>query len=237
LVDAILWPSDHWKIVKTYRKAFGHAPNLLRRSTFNEKLQQSKLFRRRALYTCFGDKVTVRDYVARTIGAQYLTKILWTGVDLREAMTFALPQRFVIKSNQGSNTNIIVTDAQSFDWDAAHGSTRQWLKHDHSVLFAEWQYRWIQPKLLIEEFLAGRDGGVPLDYKFYCFHGRVEMVQVDFDRFTNHTRSLYDRDFLLLNAALLYPRHPAPAPKHGPTDDAPAKDIQNSDQGITSLEQ
>ena len=29
------------------------------------------------------------------------------------------------------------------------------------------------------------------DYKFFVFHGHAKMIQVDFDRFTNHTRCLY----------------------------------------------
>jgi TupA-like ATPgrasp len=37
---------------------------------------------------------------------------------------------------------------------------------------------------------------VPLDYKFLCFNGRVEMIQIDVDRFSDHhTQLLFDRDF------------------------------------------
>jgi hypothetical protein len=34
----------------------------------------------------------------------------------------------------------------------------------------------------------------------------VEFVQVDFDRFTNHTRTLYDRNFVPMPFCLLYER-------------------------------
>jgi len=34
----------------------------------------------------------------------------------------------------------------------------------------------------------------------------VELLQVDFDRFTAHTRLLYDRNFNLLSVGFLYPR-------------------------------
>jgi hypothetical protein len=31
------------------------------------------------------------------------------------------------------------------------------------------------------------------DYKFFCFDGEPRLIQVDFDRFRNHKRNLYDR--------------------------------------------
>jgi len=114
---------------------------------------------------------------------------------------------FVIKANQSSGNNLFIQDATQFDWKSATVKTTMWLKQDHSVRFAEWQYRWISPKLLIEEYLKGLDGGVLVDYKYFCFHGRVQLVQVDFDRFTNHTRALFDREFNLLSVGLQYSRY------------------------------
>ena len=152
------------------------------------------------------DKFAVRAYVEQKIGKEYLNKLLWVGEDLQQAKRVPLPSRFVIKANQGSGSNLIVRDAASLDWEAAHEQTQQWLRQDHSVHFAEWQYRWIKPRVLIEEFLEGSDGGVPLDYKFFCFRGRAEMVQIDFDRFTDHTRAFYDRNFKLLPFGVKYPR-------------------------------
>jgi len=196
-----------WKVYTTYRTAFGRAPNLWHPTTFNEQLQKSKLFCRRRIHTQWADKIAVRDYVAAKIGAQYLTRLLWVGTCLDDARKLALPRRFLIKANQGSGTNIVVQDSTALDWNAAGQVAETWLARDHSVGFAEWQYRWIKPRLLIEEFLGASDGSVPLDYKFFCFDGRVELVQVDFDRFTEHTRSLYDRNFNLLPVGLEYPRH------------------------------
>ena len=207
LIDALLFPSDIGKVLAAYSRVFGSLPQLLRPRTFNEKLQRSKLFNRKESYTRFADKVAVRDFVRKRVGAEVLTKVFWIGTELAEARQQPLPNKFVIKANQSSGGILIVTDATTFDWDAACTLTRKWQEEDHSVHFAEWQYRWIPPKLLIEEYLEGEGGGVPLDYKFFCFHGRVEIIQVDFDRFVNHTRTLFDRDFNMLPVQYKYPRH------------------------------
>ena len=206
LIDLVLWPSDVWKVCSTYRRAFDRGPHLLRPRTFNERLQRAKLFSRQARHIVYADKIAVREYVAAKVGAQHLTQVFWIGTDIRRAQEKRLPSRFVVKANHGSGTNIVVTDALQFDWDAAHRMTQQWLQDNHSVHFAEWQYRWIEPRLFVEEFVANGRGIVPVDYKFFCFHGRAEIVQVDCDRFTNHTRSLYDREFNLLPVALWYAR-------------------------------
>ena len=66
-----------------------------------------------------------------------------------------------------------------------------WLSHTYKRN-SEWAYREVPPRLLVEEFLAG---GVPPDYKFFVFHGRVRMIEVDLDRFTGHKRSLYTADW------------------------------------------
>jgi TupA-like ATPgrasp len=206
LIDVVLWPSDLWRVCSSYNRSFGRTPQLLKPKTFNEKLQYAKLFRRRNCYTQFTDKIAVRDFVAKRTGSQYLTDILWIGSDLRSAKEVSLPGRFVVKANHAWGTNIIVRDIRQFDWESAHQQTQDWLQYNHSVPCAEWQYRWIPPKLFIEEYLEGENGDVPLDYKFFCFQGRVEFLQVDFDRFTAHTRSLYDRNFNLLSVSFGYPR-------------------------------
>jgi hypothetical protein len=40
-------------------------------------------------------------------------------------------------------------------------------------------------------------GNIPIDYKFHCFHGKVELIQVDIDRFGDHKENFYSRDWNL----------------------------------------
>jgi hypothetical protein len=209
IVDFLLWPSDFLIVRRTYASVFGRPPKLLFPKTFNEKLQRDKLFRRRSRHTIFADKIAVRDYVKHMVGSHVLTKLYWTGTDLRTASHGILPKKFVIKANHSSGTNLIVNNRDTFNWKQAYEQTSHWLKHDLSEMAAEWQYRWIEPRLLIEEFLESEDGMSPPDYKFFCFRGRVEMVQIDFDRFLNHTRTFVGRNFELLQFGLLYARYPA----------------------------
>jgi len=55
-------------------------------------------------------------------------------------------------------------------------------------------YKHIRPAIMVEEFLQ-HEGRVPIDYKFYCFSGRVELLTLHFDRFGIHKTRSFDRDF------------------------------------------
>jgi hypothetical protein len=72
--------------------------------------------------------------------------------------------------------------------------------------FPEWAYKNIQPRILIEELLSGTSG-VPDDYRFFCFNGRCEYIQVDTPVYTGSgvLRDIFDRDWNKLDVTLKYP--------------------------------
>jgi TupA-like ATPgrasp len=52
----------------------------------------------------------------------------------------------------------------------------------------------IARRLLVEPFVGERNT-LPVDYKFWVFHGRVEFIQVDVGREHNHTRAMFTREW------------------------------------------
>jgi hypothetical protein len=42
------------------------------------------------------------------------------------------------------------------------------------------------------------------DYKFFCFDGKPEFIQVDIDRFTNHKRAFYNLEWQKLPFSIRY---------------------------------
>lgn len=207
LIDLLLFPLDTIAAFSAVKCSGSHWSNLFWPRTFSSKIMRRKLFARHKHHIVWADKLAVRDYVASTIGPEYLTELLWSGSSLSTVSKADLPDRFVLKANHASGLNIFVNDKSTFNWADTAETTQGWFSYDHSIGNGEWQYRWIKPCFLIERFLEGPEGASPIDYKFFCFHGVVQFVQVDFDRFTNHTRTLFDRDFRALPFGILYPRH------------------------------
>jgi hypothetical protein len=219
LIDWLVYPSDINKSLRQHYLIFGNFPRLIKPEMFNEHIRSNMCFKRKAHHTVFADKLAVRDFVRQRVGSDILNQIFWTGFTLSEARKNPLPRRFVIKANHGSGCNYIVNDVDQIDWDDVEHQSQRWLETDYSMICGESQYRWIKPTLFIEEFLEGEDGQVPVDYKFFCFNGRVEFIQVDSNRFISHRQTFYGRNFDQLPISFGYPIDEGHNKKPGCFDD------------------
>jgi len=173
--------------------SLGYLPNLLWPRSFSEKVVRRKLRRHPALWSDYSDKVKVRDHVIQRVGKDCLTDLYLVTDNPDEIRLASLPPRFVVKANHGSGWNLIVNGSAAISEAALRSQCRKWLGMRYGVETHEDWYSAISPKIMVEEYLADAVHGVPLDYKFWVFHGVVEFVQVDLGRFSNHTRSMYDR--------------------------------------------
>ena len=98
----------------------------------------------------------------------------------------------------------IVTDKPERDPEEVIQLTKSWQNTDYASFGREWVYKDIPRTIVIEELLLTRDNEIPSDYKFFCFNGKAELFQIDFDRFGNHTRNFYDRNGSRVDARIIY---------------------------------
>jgi hypothetical protein len=183
---------------------FRRLPRLNNPITFNEKLQWLKLNYRDPLITKCANKSTVREYVCN----QYSDDILIPQIaEFSSGSDFKLsemPKQFVIKAAHASGWNYICKDKHEADEASIRGLIDTWVISDFSIMGREWVYRDSRRVTVCEEFLDGGGGEVPRDYKFFCFHGTPRFVQVDYDRFEGHARTLYDMNWAKIPCALEY---------------------------------
>lgn len=162
-----------------YNKCCNKYLNLYRPVTFNEKIQWLKLYDSTPIKTRLADKLLVRDWVREKIGDKYLIPLL--GVyDRFEDIDFSkLPKRFVIKCNHGSGWNIIVRDKTKLDLADVKKKLDYWMNLNFAFKYGyELHYREIQPKIMIEKFMENKTIDDLYDYKFWCFNGKVEYIQL-----------------------------------------------------------
>jgi hypothetical protein len=163
---------------------------------------------RNPLLTVTSDKLAVRDYVTERIGPGHLAD-LYAVLDAPEGLLEAdLPARYVVKATHGSGMTALVTADSPAERGAIVERARKWLATRYWRKNGEWGYRGVQPRLIVEEFLDDGGGRVPPDWKWLCFGGRTALVQVDFDRFTGHTRNFYDPDGWPVRLQMYYPQGP-----------------------------
>lgn len=156
--------------------------------TFNEKLTFLKINKAHEGYSEYVDKIKVRKYVEETVGPQYLVPIIKIFHSAGELDLDSLPQSFVLKTNHGSGWNLICRDKYLLDEKKVKKKFKRWLKNNAFYLTREYQYKPIRPAIICEEMLNYN----LYDYKFFCFKGKPQIIQVDIDRFTNHRRAFFN---------------------------------------------
>jgi hypothetical protein len=172
-------------------------PDFLYPERFSEKLWNRLLYERDPILTLISDKYRVREYVAKKVGSKYLVPLLWNG-DVPEDIPFdQLPLKFVIKTNHGCGYNIIVKDKTRIDQVKTRETLTRWLGENFGQDYYNgigWAYKNIKPTIIIEAFI-GENDKPPVDYKFYCFSGRVEILTVHIDRHERHKTIAFNRNF------------------------------------------
>ncbi len=161
-----------------YKSTFKRKLNLDAPVYFNEKLMWLKFnkYKDDPLVSQCADKYAVRAYVEQC-GLSHILNELYGVWDRAEEIDWdALPEKFAVKCNHGCGFNLICRDKSGFDTVAASKKLNKWLKTDSWREYAELHYRHIRPRIICEKFLSGKNGELPVDYKLYCFNGRVLYV-------------------------------------------------------------
>lgn len=182
-------------------------PDIDNPKRFTEKIQYIKLYDRTPLRQKIADRTQVRQYVAQKAGKEYLIPLIGVCKKLTPDIWRTLPGQFVLKANHGCGMLKIVFDKQEEDFEEVRKLTESWKEFDYATFGREWAYRGLPRTIVAEKLLLDTSQNIPNDYKFFCFNGRVEIIQIDFDRFGDQKRNLYDRNFNQLDAKLLYPNY------------------------------
>jgi hypothetical protein len=167
-------------LLQRYFQLHGKPLDLAHAHTFSAKLFRRMIMLNRRgndFFTKVSDKYAARDYVRSKVGDQHLVKLLWHGEDPEEIPFDKLPEEYVIKTNHATKQIIVVKgNADRID---IIKRLSIWLRSNYYWSCREYQYFHIKPKVLVEEYLKNQDGSGPLDYRFYCFNGVPEVIQVD----------------------------------------------------------
>lgn len=167
--------------------------------TFTEKMQWAKLYDDDPRKVVCADKIEVRTWVADRIGEEYLIPLIGTWDRYSDIDFSALPEQFAMKTNHGSGDVVVVQSKSRMSVTDKIDMRRKIetaLKMDFGAYLCEMHYSKITPRILAEQYLVSEEGDLR-DYKFQCFDGVVKYCYVDFDRFHQHKRNVYDLDWNL----------------------------------------
>lgn len=184
------------EISKQYRQRIGRDVNWDNLVNYTEKMQWAKLYDNNPIKSSLTDKYEVRKWVEQKIGKEYLIDLLGVWNNFDEINFSKLPNKFVLKTNHGSGTNVIVKNKSHLNMKITKQKFKDWLDTDFGYKSLELHYSDIQPKIIAEAYIE-TDIGELQDYKFLCFDGQPYFCWVDMGRYSNHTRNVYNLDWEL----------------------------------------
>lgn len=195
------------QIKARHKQMLGRECNLENPQRLTDKLEWLKVYDSTFLKTYCSDKLTARKYVAAKLGKDISIPVIGVYDKFDDIDFSKLPKDYVIKTNHGSHTNIIVRDG-NIDKAKAKKQFDEWMAKDWSWWGYEMHYVPIKRKIFIENYMECEKSSL-IDYKFWCFNGKPAFFTINGD--TGHG-GINHYDF---NGNLLpYSRKDLPADKN-----------------------
>ncbi|MFP7277869.1 ATP-grasp fold amidoligase family protein [Exiguobacterium indicum] len=207
ILDTFKFIPDESMIKAQYKIKMGRNLNLKNPTRFSEKLQWYKLNYRNDLMTTCADKHGVREFIKQKGLNDILVKSYGVFKNPNEINFKKLPEKFIIKTTNGSGTNFICKDKRTFNNEKVVEILNEWSGRNIFASGREWSYKNIVPQIIVEELLEDNSNefdGIN-DYKIMCFNGKAEFIVLDVDRNIGHKRNIYTKKWEKIDVSTDYP--------------------------------
>lgn len=192
---------------KKFRQRMGYELDLQNPKTFSHFIVFKKIYDRNPVLPKMADKYLARQYLLERFGddiKDFLVPILFVGSDPNKIPFDEITGNYIVKANHNSGPNFIVK-TNNINKKYIVDSLIKQLKYPYGILKHEWAYGKIKKRLVVvERLLEDKDGNIPRDFKFHMINGKCAFIQVDFDRFIDHSRSLYDENWNFIEGTLKF---------------------------------
>lgn len=195
---------DRFFLKQLFKLRVGYPLNLDNPKSFNEKLQWLKLNDHNPEYTNMVDKYEAKKYAASIIGEEHIIPTLAVYDNVDEIDISKLPDQFVLKCTHDSGGIVICKDKSDFDFDSAKRKLRKALRKNYYYQNREWPYKNVKPRIIAEKYMTDGDDELK-DYKLFTFGGEPRIIEIDYNRFKGHLRSLYTKEWQKIDATIKFP--------------------------------
>lgn len=145
------------------------------------------------------DKEFVKLYVKAVAGDQFNVPTIQVLHTIEEAKNYQFPPDCCIKPTHMSGKVILRRHNSPISYEEIDG----WFTSTYYHKTREANYKSLKHKVIVEPLVFDNDN--LCDYKIFCNNGSPKLIQVDFDRYIDHTRKLYDPDWNEMPFSFLYP--------------------------------
>lgn len=188
--DGMMLQLQYW--IKLKRRL-----NLKSPQRYTEKIQWYKLNYHNPIMSICVDKYRVREYLHSKNLDNIAVKLYGVYDSVEQIEWNKLPTKFIIKTTNGSGTNIICKDSSKLNRKDVCRKLHTFFQQSSASAGREWPYAQIRPQIIIEELLentSSEESGIS-DYKILCFNGKPQYIIYDVDRFVSHKRNIYSLEW------------------------------------------
>lgn len=204
------WLGDRFNYSLRYYRNRHHWPNFKHPKDLSERILASMLSPDFVKYADLADKVKVRDYVKSKGLGSILLEQYGSWPDANLINWDSLPDKFILKANNGCGGHIVCTDKSSLDKTMVVSKMND-VMNISKLSLTEPHYAAIEPRILAEELMG--DGIVlPEDYKLMCINGKVDHIMVIGGRESGATKCTMSPEWEMLH----YMSHIDKLPKEKP---------------------
>ncbi len=196
-----------------FRKYFGRKMNLKNPQDINEKISWLELYSDISLWSRCTDKYAVREYV-NDCGLENILVKLYGKWDSADDIDWnMLPKQFVLKTNNGSGTVLVVEDKEKINSQNVVNQFNKMLHNVDDISTTEFHYQNIKPRIIAEELLLPDENEKKwtssiIDYKIWCFNGVVDSIWTCTNRDNEGTDvALFDREWNYRPEASIFNNH------------------------------
>ena len=176
--------------------------NLKNPQDLNEKINWLIVNEYNKMHGELADKYKVREYVSKKGYSNILPKLYGIYEDANDIDFNKLPKNFVLKPNNGCGHIFVFTNKEKINKDKCIKELNLAIKRNFAKESLEYHYSFIEPKIICEQYLDDGENELPLDYKFFCFDGKANCIQLCSDRNGKNYRDFYDLNGNKLNYSL-----------------------------------
>jgi len=188
---------------RVYYKTYHRYPNLKNPKNLIEKIYWMQLHTDTTMWTKCADKFAMRDYVKDCGYENYLPKNYGKWYNAADIDFNILPTEFVLKTNNGCGTVLLVSDKNTLDLKATRKKLQRWLNVPYGWAGGQLHYTRIKPCILAEELLHQDDvqksitSQSMVDYKVWCLNGVPECILVVYNRIkkVNYKLDMYNTNW------------------------------------------
>ena len=177
-----------WAVNMMYRRAFHRNVNWENPKNLIEKYYWLLYNTDTSLWTKCADKYKVREFIEEKGCSEILVELYGAWTDVDEIDFDKLPNQFVLKSNNGCGTVLVVKDKTTLNIKKTKKMLKRWLKYPFGYNGGQKHYFSIPPCIIAEELLT-QDKTLNkispsslVDYKVWCINGDPEAILMTFDR-------------------------------------------------------